>query len=972
VRLRVFLLALLGFLLLGLAAAAWLLPARIDWAERRAEVEGAAAAVLGRPVLLREEFGLRLLPSPVVSARGLTVVDVGDGFAVEAAEVRLALRFWPLLRGRVVATDIVLVRPRIALSGITPPAFPASLAPAWIAQADVRIEDGTLSLAGFEARAITARVSGEGTGGPFALDGEATALGRRFSVTARLDRADALGTARLELALATLAGPRIEADAVGLVALPTLTFAGRARLALDDLSHLLPAPPLPTVIEFAQLTASPAGLEADDVRLTLAPPPGAARPPAVAAGALRFRPQPAQLSLTLRFALLDLDPWIAPLSGAVGTGGLPVALDLQVASASLAGGTLRDLRLVARIEEQQVAIDEAAALLPGAASASLSGAARRTDAGLRFEGLASLDAADLRGTLGWGGWSADWAAPGRLRSARGSAQVMLAAGLLQLAGLDAVVDGVRLAGGLVLNTQAARPSFGAGLTIEALEPEAWLAPSLRAPSALAARLAGIDANLRLETPLLRLAGITARGVGLDATLDAGRLAVRRLAASDLGGARLTLAGAGTLGQQPHIADLRAELETSDAAPLLALLPDTLAFPELLAGPALLRLSGQAAAGAPLAVEAEAELAGARAELRGTLDLAEPRFAGGIALRHPGAPRLLRALGQAGLADWVADGSFSLLGQAELSPRRVALAQADLVAGQVRAGGELALGLDGAPSIAGRLAIETLALPWPAADWPPLPLAALRAGRLDLGIAIRALALGPVAIQAVEASLLLADGRLAMPRFSGQLAGGALAAQASLDATPPTPAAAATISLRDATLAGPLSGQALDLAAGQVELSASLAARGFGFAALLATLSGEARLSVTQGVLGGFDLAAAGAALREPRAQQDALAALRAALSGGASAFDRLDAEVRIEAGSLLVEAATMATEAGAARLAGVLDLARAGIDVQAVLQPAGAEALPEVGVRMTGSAAAPRRVFDTAAAARWLADQPAR
>jgi hypothetical protein len=972
VRLRVFLLALLGFLLLGLGAAAWLLPSRIDWAERRNEVEAAAAAVLGRPVLLREQFDLRLLPRPVVSARGLTVVDIGDGFAVDAEEVRLGLRFWPLLRGRVMATDIVLVRPRIVLSGIAPPAFPASLAPAWIAQADVRIEDGTLSLAGFEARGITARVSGEGPGGPFAVDGEATAAGRRLSVTARLDRADALGTARLELALATLAGPRAEAEAVGLLALPTLTFAGRARLSVDDLAQLLPAPAWPASIEFAQLTASPAGLEAEDMRLTLGPPQGVARPPAAATGALRFRPDPARLELALGFALLDLDPWIAPLSAAVGGAGVPVALDLQVASARLAGGALRDLRLVGRIEGGQLAIDQASAQLPGAAAGGLSGVARRAEDGLRLEGMASIDAADLRGTLGWLGWPTDWAAAGRLRSARGVAQVTLGTGLLQLAGLDAEIDGVRLAGGLVLNTQAARPSFGAGLTIATLEPEAWLAPALRSPAALAARLAGIDANLRLETPLLLLRGVEARAVGLDATLENARLAVRRFSVGGLGGARLALAGAAVLAPQPHLAELRLDVETADAAALLPLLPDALALPGLFAGPGVLRLSGQAAAGAPLSVEGEAELAGARAEWRGTLDPGAPRFAGTLALRHPGAPRLLRALDQARLAGWVGDGSLSLRAQAELSPARIALTQADLVAGEVRGAGDLALGMEGEPTLSGRLAFETLALPWPATDWPPLPLAALRQWRAELALAARTLAVAGIAVQGAEASVRLADGRLALPRLSGQLAGGALAAQAVLDLAAPLPAATAGFTLRDATLAGPLTGDALDLAAGQVEVTAELAARGFGAAALLATLSGEGRAVVTQGVLAGFDLAAVGAALREPRAQADALAALRAALAGGATAFDRLEAGFRLEAGSLLADQATLAAEAGAARLSGALDLARGGIDAVATLQPAGAEALPEAGVRLAGPAAAPRRVFETAAAARWLAERPAR
>ena len=202
-RLRTVLLALLALLMAGLGAAAWLLPARIDWRERRAEIEAAAAGVLGRPVQLREEFSLRLLPTAAVAARGLSVVDVGDGFSVEAAEVRLGLRFWPLLAGRVIATDIVLVRPTIVLSGVTPPAFPTRLAPPWIAQADVRIEDGTITIAGFTVQGVAARVSGDGPGGPFALEGEATEASRRMRFQARLDRADAAGTGATAMSTAS-------------------------------------------------------------------------------------------------------------------------------------------------------------------------------------------------------------------------------------------------------------------------------------------------------------------------------------------------------------------------------------------------------------------------------------------------------------------------------------------------------------------------------------------------------------------------------------------------------------------------------------------------------------------------------------------------------------------------------------------------------------------------------------------------
>lgn len=969
-RLRSALLLLIALVLAGLGAAAWLLPARIDWRERRAEIEAAAAGVLGRPVQLREDFSLSLLPAPRIAARGLSVEDVGDGFSIAAREVRVNLRFWPLLAGRVIATDIVLVQPTIALSGISPPPFPARLAPAWIANASVRIEEGTLSLGGFRISGIAARVSGEGSGGPFALDGEAMAAGRQMRLSARLDRADTLGIARLEVALATLAGPRLEFDATGLLALATLTFSGRGHAALEDLSALIPAPVMPAQLEADRLIASPGGLVAEALRLTLVQAAGRAGPPATAVGAANFRPSPARLDVDLSFGILDLDPWLVPAAGMVGKAGLPVSLALGVASATLKGATVRDLKLQARVEQGQAAINQLSAQLPGAAAIGLSGAAQRVDDALRFEGEASLDAADLRAMLDWLGWPTDWAAPGRLHAAKASAQVTLGAGLLQLAGLDAVLDGVRLAGGLVLNTAAARPSFGAGLTVERVAPESWLAPALLEPSALAARLAGIDANLRLETPIFALRGIEAHAFSLDATLEAGRLSVRRLAA-ELAGARGVLAGALTLAPAPRVAELHLDVDVSEAAGLLPLLPPVLALPGLWTGPGLLRLSGQSA-DAGLAVEAEAELAGARLEARGTLDLAQPRYAGSIALRHPGARRLLAAAGWQGLADWVGDGSLSVLGQAELGPDRLALSGFELVAGGVRGGGDLSLARGAVPALAGKLAFESLDLPLPDPRGGPLPVGLLRESTASLALSAGRMTLGPIALQAVETELRLGDGKAGFPRFAALWAGGRLGVSAVLDIAAPTPSLQASLEVQNATITGPLSGLPLDLAAGQVVAEADVSAQGFGLAAWRATLGGQGGFAVTQGVLAGFDLAQAAAALRQPGGQAETVAKLRAALSGGASAFDRLEGAFKLEAGSLVVDQAMLSAEAGTAQLSGSVDLVRDAIVLDARLQPAGAEALPELGLRLGGAASAPRRVIETAAAARWLAERAAR
>lgn len=964
---RRILLALAVLLVAAVAAAAWIVPSRINWQERRAEVEDAASAVLDRRVRIEGKFAFRLLPNTRVSAINLVVEDSGDGFSARAQEVRLVLKFWPLMLGRVVATEVVLVSPRITLSGLSPPIMPAQLAPPWIAQARVRIEDGTLQMGAMAVRGIDARLSGEGPGGPFALEGEATALGRRLRIAAALGRAGFDGTAPVEASLVTTAAPATELRAIGLLALPTLTFAGRVTATTADLSTLMPAPPIAARAE-ATLTATPDGLAADEVSLDLAGVTGA--------GAFSAALAPARIDLALAFPRLDVDAWRAPLLALVGAGGVPISLELTAEAATFRGATMRGVQLAGRLANGQAAIDRFTALLPGNTQLTLSGAASRADGAPRFEGMAQIDTNDSRGTLAWLGVPTDWVAQPNLRQARGSAQVTLAAGLLQIGALDGTLDAVRLGGGMVVQTAGARPAFGIGLTLERFEPEAWLTEAARAPDALAASLRGFDANVRLETPLLVLRGpggreISARDASLDATLEAGRLVVRRLASGDTLGARVTSAFTLAMGPPVRIQDFRLEIDSSDTAGLAVLVPDGIAR-RLFQGPGLLRLAGQAAEQA-LAIELEAELGGARVEARGHLDVAQPRFTGSTTLRHPGARRWLRQLGWGELAGWIGDGSLSVRAPLDAQPTRLALGGFELVAGAVRAEGELALALPPAapPALSGRVALETIAIPLPAADSSIVLGFDLFAGwSAEVALRARRLLLGPLVLDQPEAKLAVADGTARLQDVSAMLAGGKLEGRVELSLAAAQPVLSGAVDIAGATITGPISGAALDVAAGRLDLAGTWSARGFAPAALVATLSGEGEVQLHQGVLAGFDLAAVTGALQGTTRATDALARLRAALSGGATAFERLEGRFRLEGGALGFEGATLAAEPGTALLSGTLDLGARAIDVRAMLEPAGAEALPPIGMRLTGPAGAPRRSVDTAEAARWLSARP--
>jgi uncharacterized protein YhdP len=182
---------------------------------------------------------------------------------------------------------------------------------------------------------------------------------------------------------------------------------------------------------------------------------------------------------------------------------------------------------------------------------------------------------------------------------------------------------------------------------------------------------------------------------------------------------------------------------------------------------------------------------------------------------------------------------------------------------------------------------------------------------------------------------------------------------------------AETTVADAVLAGPLFGLAYDLGGGQVSAEARLQAIGRSPLTMLASLSGEGRVTASEGVLVGFDLGQVAHALQAPVPVADGLAALRAALMEGATAFDRLEARFTVSDGVVSLGQSQLAAAAGTAQILGEIDLRGGTLDLGITLAPLGAEPLPRIGLRATGAWQAPLRVPETAGAARFLAERAA-
>lgn len=943
--------------------AAWLVPPRLDWTTYRDALEQIATAQLGREFRIEGPFAMTLLPAPRLVARGVRIGEDGEGVTGSAEELRLTLALGRLLIGEVAVTELTLVAPRLMVRDLPVPLWAASIRPApFLAGTRVTLERGTLVVGGVTLSDVSARLAAQGPLGPYTVAGSFGLGALPVEAQLTLGRAGIDGAATLEAAFSSR-GARVSTS--GVVLHGGFVFSGQVEAEGPDLSALLPAPPLPFRAE-ARLSVEGGTGSADQLSLQL----GQSR----LSGAVSFATQPEpRVDVALAAVRFVLDPWIGPARGALAAPPFPIGLDLSFEAAEIGGGTLRGVRASLLIAEQQVAVNEAAAVLPGGAALALAGAVVGVERGPRFEGLMELEAPDLRALLAWLDANPAWAGPDALRSLTLSARVAAEPGVLQVEQGYGRLDGVAIEGGVVMRPAAApgqRMQLGAGLRIAQLDIDTLLGGDT-------ARLgtagpATFDANLRLEADAVTLRGVSVSQLALDATLAEGRLLLRRLNAAGVVGGQLTLSGAAETGPNARITAFDLDVSGPDASRLGALFPRS----EILAAAApvwqggfALRAAGRAAA-EQIEINAVAELLDARLEAVGTADARFRGAAGRIALRHPGAPRLFSSLGWAETEPWLGEGSLAVVAEGTLGQSTITLAGVEIVAGRLRArgSGEVTVAEQGGQF---RLAVESEQLPLPGIDWQdttPLSLApladwsgtvALRAASLPIG--------SSPGLSEVEARAELDDGTIRIPALRGQLRGGTLTGSASLTREG---AFAADWVLGDAVLDAPLFGTPFDITGGSIGATASVRGEGFSPAVLLATLSGEARVTASSGVIAGFDIAAAAEALTAPLPEAEALARIRQALAGGATAFEQIAIQLRAERGIVAMTEAGLRAQSGHVAATGEIDLRAQALGLSLSVTPtAGAETLPDLGLRASGPIGEPRRVVETAAAARHLAER---
>ena len=943
--------SLFALLFFGVAlAAVWIGPRLISWEGQRNNLAALAAERLGRPVALQGPLRVTLLPQPILEADEVHLGQDEGGLGVKARTLRLKLGLLPLILGRLEARDLVLVGADIRLPWPLPAAG-ALRPPPWLSDFAARIEASRVTLGEVALENVAARLVAPGPLDAVRLEGSFMRAGAEARFQAVLGRPGYDGIGTLELRLNGQGASLITRGAL----LAEGGYEGRIEASGAYLSAFLPAPALPFRIT-GRIRASEDRIITPDLAVEFDGGTGRT------AAEIQLTPD-AKMDLAVTMNRLDLDPWIAAMRAARDWP-FPIVLDVAAESARWQGKELRRFKAGIAREGARMTLTDIAALLPGEAEIE----ARGATLGERLELALSITGPSLRDSLAAFGFTVAAPDPARLRRFEGRGRVVLEPNLVEAPEFSLLLDGQRLAGAGALRL-GARPALGLGLSIDALVLDGLLAETLSWQAANEA-LQGFDANLRLTAGRLEWQGQVLDGVALDATLDAGKLAVQRFSARQ-GSANLSASGAIGLGATPSLADAALEISAPMANALPPMLLEALPLPAGLAAlPATLRLRGNGSAEA-LSLVAEALLEDARLDANAVLDLPKAQAQGSLTFRHPGAARLYGQILGREEPGWMGEGSASFIARIALEGSVITLPFFSMVAAETRAAGEARLEMNGArPKLTLKLAAENLALPAPdLTDQEPLPLAALAGldGSFALSAA-RIAVLGLPPVENAEATLVLENGQLRLDGFRAALAGGQMEGRGAFDTSALPPRLEASFEITGASLAHPIFDLPLDVAAGRLALAGRLAASGHAPAALVSSLEGSGRFLLADGVVAGVALrdAYAAAGLADPVAAE---AALRRALLGGATAVERLEGGWLISAGRLSLQEANLAAEGGvSARVTGSVDLPRATLDIAFALRPPAAEA-PEIGLRFSGPAAAPQRLPDIAPWARWRAEQ---
>ncbi len=954
-------LALLAALAI-LVLAAWQIPPMLDWSRFRGAIATTASARLGRPVSIEGQVRLSLLPRPMLMADHVSLPDRGDGLSARIGTLRLEVALSSLLAGHVVPRALSLDDPQVSLPWPPPRGTRAHLPARAAGEFAATITGGTLAIGGMTLHDVTASLRTDPDTGSFAAQGNARAAGLPWRFTALLGAAGTDGISPVNLTLDGRAAPR----AAGVADMQGTGGAFHGRLLADgtvlgtmvlrgpDLSRLGAGPALAWQVQ-GGISASAQGLRAPALDLRLADSPGKA--------SLAWD-LAAQTALSVRASVgrLPAGAWMwralqrAPLAG------LTAELDLSADAVQAPGGPLQSVHVRASLGAAGASVHAASAILSGGTRVEASGDIRPRSS--LFTGPVHVSGTALHGTLRWLGWQeADRLPSTLLNSTDLRASLTATPGRLDFSSLHGSLDGGQVTGSVAVGMDG-RPELTIALATDRLPLAAWSGwPWLQTlPSAsLLHAVSGADATVSLRAGQIAWPGLPMRNAGLQAGFTRAGLAVSRLAL-DLPGGHVEASG--SLGSDGRLTGGHFDLAAQDAAQLP---PVWRVAPALWQGGFHLALTG---AGPPgdISAQLRADLGDLRAEAEAHIDAAAPRMAATVTLRHPGAPRLLAALGVPGARAWLDDGSFAWLGHLIVSPGHVQARDFSLSAGALQIGGRLnAAFLPAGLRLAGTIDAPSLALPaWPAVWDAPLAWGWLHGVDGNIGIrAARVLSgLVPMATEA-SATLLMGSGVAMLQDGHARLGAGQVAGEFAVDSTQDPPAASLIATARDIAM-GTLPPDSaappgVALRGGTIDLALDLHGHS------TSQVAGTVQADIRGTSLAGIDLAAASAVLRQGGAGlRDRL---YRALASGQSAPMEGSFAAAFGGGVATLTPARLFGPAGAIDLGGTIDLDQRTMNLRLLAIPA-LPVPPKLPIGLVGTWAAARVVADLNPGLAWAGVAP--
>ncbi len=799
--------AILGFVVAGVAAVL-VGPSFVNWTAYRSDIAAQLSATTGRKVVIQGDVELEMLPRPAFSIGELRVAGRTGRDLLRARELRVDVRFAPLLRGDVRLARVTLVEPRLVLTRTADGtatwqsrdgARPADGAGGLPLGADLRLEklritEGTLIYRDrtrdrrLRLTAVTGRIGTAGRGGPFDLRGRVTWAGVPMRVRANLGRLGGDGPTPFGVTLHPELHRETPTDRNG---------AARVRLsgALESRSPLaaradleirggdgapvlarLGAPSGVVARMRGQAYRASATLRLDGGTLAVSELDAGMGEIAVSGNARLRDGPPLAVEADLTLQRLELDRLFGARAAAKGSNGaagngwdLPGGMTAEVAVSAPAlvyrGQVIRQGAAELRLADGTLRVEQARALLPGGSEVYLDGALTTPQDGPRFDGRIEAASSNLRAVFDWLGVRVPGVAPDRLRRLRLAANLKARPARVTLSGMDLEVDTLTARGGVVA-ALGGRPGLGVGLRIDRLDLDAYTRDRPAAEETAATdggetQVAGVralfdrvDANLDLRVGTLVAGGRQVQAAHLKGTLARGRLTLHTLTAEGVAGGPLSLDGeiVGVAGARPRL-DLNLNWQDLQPHAALAWLADIGGVPQ---GWPAVSVSGQVK-GRPgdlrvnLALQALDGLLTARGKLgaggrdaEGPLPAADLR----VALQHDSLRRVL--------------GAFTPLPPLRRDPGGVDLAaQVTTAAQRIRAAGlDGTLGgvpVSGAASVKLGRARPDIALDLETGDLPVAAFAFRRAAGAEGGGAgdWSAAPLGLRALRTVDGSLRLA-------------------------------------------------------------------------------------------------------------------------------------------------------------------------------------------------------------------------